>query len=150
MKQNKIKKRFWDKVKKGDNCWEWLGAKARGNYGDFKVNKKNILAHRFSYQINKGKISKGLYILHTCDNPSCVNPEHLWQGTQLENMRDCHNKGRGARGKKIWNYKLKQVQVNEIRKKYNKGKITQRELAKQYNVDSSHISKIINKKRRKI
>ena len=150
MKQNKIKKRFWDKVKKGDNCWEWLGAKARGNYGDFKVNKKNILAHRFSYQINKGKISKGLYILHTCDNPSCVNPEHLWQGTQLENMRDCHNKGRGARGKKIWNYKLKKVQVNEIRKKYNKGKITQRELAKQYNVDSSHISNIINKKRRKI
>lgn len=148
--QDKIKKRFWNKVKKGDDCWEWVGAKLRGGYGSFRVNRKNtIQAHRFSYQINKGNISKGLYVLHTCDNPSCVNPKHLWCGTQLENMKDCYNKGRVAKGEKAWNCKLKQTQVEEIKRKYSKGNITQRKLAQQYNIDPSHISRIVNNKRRK-
>lgn len=75
-------------------CWEWIGAIATHGYGYFGANGKSIRAHRASYQIYKGKIGDGLYVLHSCDNPSCVNPDHLWLGTQKDNIRDRNIKGR--------------------------------------------------------
>lgn len=148
MKINKkIKERFWAKVKKGgeDDCWEWIGAKAR-KYGYSKIKGKFIGAHKLSYKINKGLIPKGILVLHSCDNPPCVNPKHLWLGTQLENMKDRDKKGRMARGEKIGICKLTQKQVNEIREKYNKRDISQRGLAKQYKISQFNISLIINNK----
>ena len=94
-------KRFWEKVnKKGeDACWEWTGAKQKNNYGSFckrggKSFKKTQLAHRVSYVINTGELEKGKCVCHTCDNPSCVKPQHLFQASQKENIKDCIDKNR--------------------------------------------------------
>lgn len=84
-------KRFWDKVdiKEPDDCWEWQ-AGFNGRYGSFN----NGYAHRFSWELHNSKIPDGMYICHTCDNPKCVNPNHLFAGTQKDNMQDMVKKGR--------------------------------------------------------
>jgi len=86
--------RFFQKVDKTDSCWIWKGALSSKGYGSFSFNRKTTLAHRYSFLIHKGPIPDGAVICHTCDIPSCVNPEHLWAGTNSENTRDMFNKGR--------------------------------------------------------
>lgn len=89
--------RFWKYVKKTDNCWNWIGYINPFGYGrlSMKYMKPNvIMAHRFSYELHKGKVPKGLFVLHTCDNRQCVNPKHLWLGTQKDNLQDMSKKGR--------------------------------------------------------
>jgi hypothetical protein len=90
---------FWSKVVKGTSrfdCWKWSGAKMRGGYGIFGIHgiKTPQRAHRFSYELHKGPIPKGLFVCHSCDNPECANPRHLWLGTQKQNMEDAKRKGR--------------------------------------------------------
>ncbi len=82
--------RFWNKVdrQKPDECWNWTGSKSCGGYGNWWADKKKIRAHRLAWQITNGTISPGQLCLHKCDNPSCVNPSHLYIGTHKDNMRD--------------------------------------------------------------
>jgi hypothetical protein len=80
-----------------NECWIWTKNKDQCGYGNFCFNSKQIKAHRFSFIIFKGEIKKGNLILHSCDNPSCVNPNHLSQGTSRDNVRDSMNKGRFKR-----------------------------------------------------
>jgi hypothetical protein len=104
-------KAFWTKVdKKTDSeCWNWLGAKDRNNYGVFWKTK----AHRVSCYLNdKEKWNKNLIVCHKCDNPSCCNPKHLKLGSSSYNMRDCIKKNRGGNQKLTWKI------VNDIRQKY--------------------------------
>lgn len=75
------------------SCWIWTRAK-RGFYGVLNIKGKNTSAHRYSYEIHKGPITPGMGVLHTCDKPLCVNPDHLYLGTQQTNMRDKVKKGR--------------------------------------------------------
>lgn len=105
---------FLDRVQKSPNCWIWTGRLTEKGYGAFRQSH----AHRFSYEFHKGEITDGLYVLHHCDNRSCVNPEHLFLGTQLDNMRDCAMKGRTARGEKSVKSKLKECDVHWIRQNY--------------------------------
>jgi len=149
--------RFWETVNKNGsipehcpelgNCWEWTGSCfVCGGYGSFHIGNGSIRAHRFSWELNNDKIQNGLWVLHKCDNPKCVNPTHLFLGTPKENTRDMINKNRSARGEKGGMHKITNEQAEYIRERYAQGGITQLELGRQMGIDQAQISRIVNRK----
>jgi len=114
-----LKHRFFPKIKISDaGCWNWTG-RLVGGYGSLNttaLGKSEQLAHRISWIIHNGAIPDGLCVLHSCDNPQCVNPSHLFLGTSLDNNKDRDTKHRGAKGDRIASSKLNSGQVLEIRK----------------------------------
>jgi len=139
--------RFWENVQKTETCWLWTGAPNKQGYGQLYVNGKGMYAHRLSYQIRHGSIPEGLDILHTCDRPGCVRPDHLRAGTHQDNMKDRDEKGRGNAPKGVdkGNAKLTEAQVKEIRKAYKFGS-TQVALSQKYAISQVQVSNIINQK----
>lgn len=127
--------RFWKFVSKGneDECWTWKGAKTNNGYGAFSVGIKRISSHRFSWQLHFGEIPKGMVVCHKCDNPPCVNPNHLFLGTNAENQGDKKMKGRAARGEGNYKAKLTESDVREIRDLLKEG-LSAREIARKFNV----------------
>lgn len=95
-----VEERFWSYVLKLPNgCWEWQGGKVRYGYGGFHdENHRLRFAHRYSWEMHNGPIPKGLFVCHTCDNPPCINPAHLFIGTPKDNTQDMIRKGRSAQG----------------------------------------------------
>ena len=95
-----LEERFWRNVEKTDGCWFWKGTKESNAYGIIQTGgkgAKSVTAHRLSYMMHHGEIPDGYVIMHSCDNPSCVNPDHLSVGTYQENAMDAISKGRHAR-----------------------------------------------------
>jgi hypothetical protein len=144
--------RFWSKVERDDEnpdkCWECVTMSLNQNgYGQFYANGEKILAHRFAFQNHHNRlITDGMLICHTCDNPSCVNPQHLFEGTPQENMTDMKNKGRVIKGEKHYISKLTEEKVLEIRKKYDKKNgIFYKVLAKEYGISKETICRIIRR-----
>lgn len=142
--------RFLAKVKKTSKCWIWIGGFSSKGYGSFWWKGRPWKAHRVAYSIFKGRIPKGLFILHKCDNPACVRPKHLFAGTNQDNMDDMMRKGRyrphgrgGMKGSHHVFAKLSDKQVEEIRAIEG---MTQKEIAEIYGVDRSRISCIRNHK----
>ncbi len=146
-------------------CWNWnKGYRDKAGYGQLKYRGKVIGAHRASYLAFNGHIDPELYVCHSCDNPKCVNPEHLWQGTAKDNMQDCKAKGRLAdqRGKKLSPETLAKLKLNRIKdakgmrnprakltdndirqiRGMNKNGYTHAQIAKEYGVNESHVSHI--------
>ncbi len=88
-------KRFLDKIRVDDNsCWIWTACVNSAGYGQFKIDGVCVLAHRFAHELFIGPIPKDMFVCHICDVPGCVNPKHLWLGTQKDNMQDSMEKGR--------------------------------------------------------
>jgi hypothetical protein len=143
-----LKERFEAKFVKGDGCWEWTACKDRGGYGQFGFAGRQEGAHRVSYQMYVGELPDGLCVLHHCDNPSCVNPAHLFLGTNADNTRDCLSKGRvvSSFGENNGKSKLTTTQISEIRKMYAAGTI-QRVIAKEFGVTRACICHIVLYKR---
>ena len=140
-----IEDRFWAKVAKRENgCWEWTGALNDTGYGVIGLGRREWgleRAHRLSYMMHKGPIPEGKFVCHSCDNPSCVNPDHLFLGSCAENISDMVQKGRNAHGECSY-AKLTHAQVNEIRAIYAAGGISQRALGERYGISRSMVGLI--------
>lgn len=163
--------RFWSKVDKSGDCWEWRGPRQYG-YGVFSIDGKNVRAHRHSWSLHHGDVGDG-FVLHGCHNRACVRPEHLRIGTHEENMADMKAANRQAtgdrhgtkthpdsygpgkpsgwqtkpermpRGERHGAAKLNAADVREVRSAYASGSATQVALAKRYGVTQSAISSIV-------
>jgi hypothetical protein len=168
--------RFWSRVNRNGplpdqsnphykglgRCWNWTAAKCSAGYGALKINGIQTGTHRFSYQLHYGAIAKGANICHRCDNPSCVNPAHLFSGTSSDNAKDRCAKGRsdkvaalnamrgGAgycpKGELHKNSKLKESQVAAIRASWRGGKNTQTSLAAQFGVSIGLVHLIVHQR----
>lgn len=114
---------FWARVQIGepDACWPWLGHKIRRGYGQLSVAGRLWLAHRYAYSISNNREPGLLLVCHTCDNPPCCNPTHLFLGTVADNTRDAQAKGRLAKGERIGVSRLTASAVREIRARFVAG-----------------------------
>jgi len=116
-----------------------------GKLRDDAANGGKLLhAHRVAYELAYGSIPEGMCVLHHCDNPGCCNPEHLYLGTKADNVADMLIRGRGRNSGRNAHSKLTNELIPEVRRRYAEGGMTQRELAAEYNVDQSQISRIVN------
>jgi len=144
-----VQERFDSKVERipEGGCHVWMGGLlASGGYGVFMANKVSHRAHRFSWIQANGEIPKGMFILHSCDNPCCVNPDHLSVGTHQDNMDDMVKKGRQnpARGTKHSSHKLTEKQVRAIRA----SSVSSRKLGAEYGVSKTLINHIKTKSKK--
>ncbi len=142
--------RFWAKVRKNANdggCWEWTGSHDDKGYGTFKVGKRVRRPHRMVLEAKLGcTLDPEVFACHTCDNPPCLNPDHLWAGTAQDNMRDCARKGRAgagpgnaqARGEDAGNVTLTEEDVRAIRASTG----TTEQVAACFGIGQSNVSKI--------
>jgi hypothetical protein len=132
--------RFWAKVDKGgpNGCWLWTGCKNEWGYGLASwAGRKNLRVHRISYEIASGTIPAGKLVLHKCDTPACLRPDHLFLGTDADNMLDKQRKGRIDRT-------LTREQAREARQIFLAGGVTKSHLARKYGLCSSTMGKLLD------
>jgi hypothetical protein len=134
-------RKFWSRVKKGapDECWNWTASLHTGGYGLFYQNRTTLRAHRIAMLLLGNNI-ESMCVCHKCDNPQCVNPAHLFLGTQQDNIRDCETKGRM---RKDGMAKLTIESSRDIRELYATGKYTTIELGWMFGVHNSTISRAL-------
>ena len=139
---------FWSKVKRSKRCWLWIAARRPAGYGTYYVKRVPMLAHRVAWELTYGPIPQGAYVLHHCDNPPCVRPEHLFLGSAALNITDSQQKGRRpmgssrvrgtgrAVGERHPSAKLTEQDVREARLAYRAGTPIP-ELAKRYGINQA-------------
>lgn len=150
LRGDQLAERLWRRVDTSpgpDSCWPWQGGTS-GKSGHGRIateGHKALLTHRLAYELEVGHIPTGMCVLHTCDNPLCCNPKHLWIGTQLDNIADRHAKGRDAKGTRIGLAKLDEDSVRGIRQKFAMGR-TMRSLASEYGIHHSSVNTIVQRR----
>lgn len=151
----KILIRFWRKVEKlgPDECWNWKSTRSHYGHGQFSIHYKKFVSSRISFFIANGEFPNRLFVCHRCDNPSCVNPAHLFLGTQKDNIQDMMAKGRGP-AKRVGNRVLgdsrvgailTEAKVREIRSKHASG-IAMRALGREYGVNRVTIRYVVKRR----
>lgn len=158
-----VNARFWANVRVGgsSDCWEWQGPRSKNGYGRIGLLGQRY-AHRAAYLLTNGTIPDGAWILHSCDNPPCVNPSHLHTGTPQENVDERCARGRSAkgngsgwhinpssrvRGERCHQAKLTAANVLAIRRRYASGEVSRRELAQSHGITADAVSKILRGER---
>lgn len=150
-KQIPVEKRFWTRVKKTKECWIWQGALRGGGYGAVWIGGGkggHHPAHRIAYELTYGPISPAIQVLHNCDNPPCVRPDHLFLGTSLTNMQDKIKKGRAGNTRPhhftYHNAKLTPVLAAQIRNEYKPYLVSLSALAHKYGVSKRAVLRVIH------
>lgn len=145
-----VEDRFWTKVLKTDGCWLWTGGGTRTGYGTFYIEGRMQGAHVASWKLTYGPLTDRLCVLHKCDNPKCVRPDHLFIGTYKDNTQDMIAKGRarspGASGERNNKAVLTENQVREIRSIYGRGISMPTAIAARFGVCRSTINQIVARK----
>lgn len=140
---------FWRRVDLLGDCWEWTGLRSEWGYGRLSYGGHQFAAHRCSYEYAVGRLPEGMWVLHQCDNPPCVNPAHLFLGTAKDNTADMHAKGRaarlGARGEANRAARLTDDMVIQIRLDYASGTDTAT-LAEQFGFTREYIRLLVKGK----
>lgn len=150
--------RFWDKVRKGAGCWEWVASCHPDGYGRFGSDR----AHRVSWRVNNGAIPNGLCVLHKCDNPRCVRPDHLYLGTKKDNARDREERCRGnhavgvrngrrihpelSQGENNGRAKLREGDVRNLLQAHFKQGRRKADLAREYGISKVTVGRIVSGK----
>lgn len=145
-KQNTIQD-FWNKVdiKTPNECWIWQGHTER--YGHISYQGKKWGAHRLSWTLSNSKdIPNDMYVCHHCDNPRCVNPNHLFLGTTQDNTRDKTIKGRQTKGEEFWSSKLTEQDILDIRNMPYGNRGDNKRIQLKYNISGVQVRNIINRK----
>jgi len=156
-KPTTAEERFFAKVDKehASGCWLWTAGTSSDGYGRFSENCRGVNAHRWSWQFHFGRIPNGLLVLHSCDVPRCVNPEHLFLGTPADNCHDMVDKGRHCTqtgtqncntGEDNPTSKITWERVREMRELYQSGNYSQRELAEHFDLSQSTVNHILQGK----
>jgi len=142
--------RFWSKVdiRNPDECWPWTaGLFSDSGYGQFWVNRINARTNRVAWMIAYDAVPEGLFVCHSCDNPACCNPDHLFLGTPGDNVQDCLEKKRFPVGEDNYCHKLSEDQVRAIRWLFANTGVSQQWIADTYGVSQYTVSGIIRRKK---
>lgn len=141
---------FWTHVLQVGECWEWTARRIWKGYGRVRIEGKDVATHRYAWSLLHGPIPDGMWVLHTCDNPPCVNPEHLFLGTALDNVRDMISKGRKVKsggksfGSRNAAAKLTEDQVRQIRSLAEQG-AKHSMLARRFGVAQGTIRRVVRR-----
>lgn len=150
MHDQELVKRFWAKVEVAgaNDCWHWKASTAGKGYGQIKVpgTRRQMYAHRLSYEIHCGPVPDGMLVMHSCDNPPCVNPNHLSVGTYGENLQDMAAKYRHLYGERNAQAKLTELQVEMVFTIFDGG-LGRDEIAKCVGASKTHIDRILRGER---
>lgn len=145
--------RFWSRVNRADGgCWEWQGTRQHYGHGLLSVGGRNLKVHRISYEMHVGPIPAGLIVRHRCDNPPCVNPDHLEVGTRADNNRDRDERGRHV---KLENeahgmHKLTDLEVAAIRRLAETHALTRMAIARKFGISEGYLYRLIKGESRKV
>ena len=135
-----LEERFWAKVQKTDGCWLWIGATTSNGYGCLRAKSRFLYAHRVSWEFHYGPVPEGMDVCHHCDNPPCIRPDHLFAGTDSENIKDAYRKGRKIPPPGHPKVTLRQIAT--IRLLYAEG-VRQAMIGQQFSITSVQVSRII-------